>query len=231
MCSARGSMLIRGTSWVGDLPLINVADRPLKNWAAVIKLIEDKLLAALLLAIFGLPMLIIAILIKLDSRGPVFFVQDRYGYNNTVIRVIKFRTMHVDQSDASGAQQTVRGDPRVTRVGRFLRASSLDELPQLFNVLRGDMSLIGPRAHALKMKAAGVLYDQAVEEYFMRHRVRPGLTGWAQVHGLRGETDTLEKAKRRLEFDLWYIENWSLSLDLAIFFATVRTVLKRQNAY
>src|SRR5690606_4277701 len=104
----------------------------------------------------------------------------------------------VDQSDASGAQQTVRGDPRVTRVGRFLRASSLDELPQLFNVLRGDMSLIGPRAHALKMKAAGVLYDQAVEEYFMRHRVRPGLTGWAQVHGLRGETDTLEKAKRRL---------------------------------
>lgn len=222
---------IRGTSWVGDLPLINVADRPLKNWAAVIKLIEDKLLAALLLAIFGLPMLIIAILIKLDSRGPVFFVQDRYGYNNTVIRVIKFRTMHVDQSDASGAQQTVRGDPRVTRVGRFLRASSLDELPQLFNVLRGDMSLIGPRAHALKMKAAGVLYDQAVEEYFMRHRVRPGLTGWAQVHGLRGETDTLEKAKRRLEFDLWYIENWSLSLDLAIFFATVRTVLKRQNAY
>lgn len=222
---------VRGTSWVGDLPLINVADRPLKNWAAIIKLIEDKALAALLLAIFGLPMLLIAALIKLDSRGPVFFVQDRYGFNNTVIRVLKFRTMHVAQEDRSGAQQTVRNDPRVTRVGRFLRASSLDELPQLFNVLRGDMSLIGPRAHALKMKAAGILYDEAVEEYFMRHRVRPGLTGWAQVHGLRGETDTLEKAKRRVEFDLWYIENWSLALDLAIFIATVRTVLKRQNAY
>ncbi|WP_119422666.1 undecaprenyl-phosphate glucose phosphotransferase [Desertibaculum subflavum] len=222
---------VRGTSWVGDLPLINVADRPLKNWAAVIKLIEDKALAALLLSVFGLPMLIIAALIRLDSRGPVFFVQDRYGFNNTTIRVLKFRTMHADREDRSGAQQTVRGDPRVTRVGRILRATSLDELPQLFNVLRGDMSLIGPRAHALKMKAAGILYDEAVEEYFMRHRVRPGLTGWAQVHGLRGETDTLEKARRRVEFDLWYIENWSLALDLAIVFATVRAVLKRQNAY
>jgi len=222
---------IRGTSWIGVMPLVNVVDRPLKSWSAIVKLVEDKILASLLLAVFALPMALIALAIKLDSRGPIFFVQERFGFNNAVIRVLKFRTMFVDRGDLSGAAQTVRGDPRVTRLGRWLRLLSLDELPQLINVLRGDMSLIGPRAHALKMRAAGVLYYEAVEEYFMRHRVKPGLTGWAQVHGLRGETDTLDKAKRRLEYDLWYIDNWSLWLDITIVLSTIRTVLTRQNAY
>jgi Undecaprenyl-phosphate glucose phosphotransferase len=222
---------IRGASWVGVLPLVNVADRPLKNWEAVVKFVEDKFLAALLLALFGLPMLLIAIAIKLDSRGPVFFVQERFGFNNARIRVHKFRTMHVDRADPSGAEQTLRDDPRVTRLGRWLRPWSLDELPQLFDVLAGGMSLIGPRAHALKMKAAGTLYYEAIDEYFMRHRVKPGLTGWAQVHGLRGETDTLDKARLRLEYDLWYIDNWSFWLDVAIVLRTVAIILKRQNAY
>jgi Undecaprenyl-phosphate glucose phosphotransferase len=222
---------IRGASWIGVLPLVNVADRPLKNWEAVVKFVEDKFLAALLLALFSLPMLLIAIAIKLDSRGPVFFVQERFGFNNARIRVHKFRTMHVDRSDPSGAEQTLRDDPRVTRLGRWLRPWSLDELPQLFDVLSGGMSLIGPRAHALKMKAAGTLYYEAIDEYFMRHRVKPGLTGWAQVHGLRGETDTLDKARLRLEYDLWYIDNWSFWLDVAIVLRTVAIILKRQNAY
>ncbi|MDB5407379.1 MAG: undecaprenyl-phosphate glucose phosphotransferase, partial [Rhodospirillales bacterium] len=120
---------------------------------------------------------------------------------------------------------------RVTRVGRWLRRGSLDELPQLINVLCGEMSLVGPRAHALTMKAAGALYYDAVEEYFGRHRVKPGLTGWAQIHGLRGETDTIDKAKRRVDYDLWYIENWSLWLDLKILLATTQVFFKPENAY
>ncbi len=222
---------ILGTGEVGGVPVAKIVDKPLKNWSAVLKSIEDKALAAGLLCLFGPLMLLIALLIKLDSRGPVLFVQERFGFNNRVIRVLKFRSMYSEMGDATGARQTVRDDPRVTRVGRWLRASSLDELPQLINVLRGEMSLIGPRAHALRMKAAGSLYHEAVDAYFMRHRVKPGLTGWAQVHGLRGETDTMEKARRRLEYDLWYIDNWSIWLDLKIVLATTRIILKRENAY
>jgi len=222
---------ILGTSNIGGVPVAMIVDKPLKNWSAVAKSIEDKALAVALLVLFGPLMALLALMIRLDSRGPVFFIQERFGFNNRVIRVLKFRTMFTDMGDASGAQQTVRNDPRITRVGRWLRATSLDELPQLINVLRGEMSLIGPRAHALRMKAAGTLYHEAVETYFMRHRVKPGLTGWAQVHGLRGETDTIEKAQRRLEYDLWYIDNWSLWLDLKIVFATTRIILKRENAY
>ena len=220
-----------GASRIGTVPLLNIADRPLKDWAGLAKLIEDKVLAALLLAIFGLPMLLIALAIKFDSRGPALFVQERFGFSNKVIRVLKFRTMHVALGDATGAAQTVRDDPRVTRVGRLLRCTSLDELPQLINVLRGEMSLVGPRAHPLQMRAAGSLYYEAVREYFMRHRVRPGLTGWAQVHGFRGETRSLEAARRRVEHDLWYIEHWSLGLDLRILLSTVRAVLDQRNAY
>lgn len=222
---------ILGTGVVGGVPVARIVDKPLKNWSAVAKSIEDKALAAGLLVLFGPLMALLALLIRIDSRGPALFIQERFGFNNRVIRVLKFRTMYTDLADASGAQQTVRDDPRVTRVGRWLRATSLDELPQLINVLRGDMSLIGPRAHALRMKAAGTLYHEAVDAYFMRHRVKPGLTGWAQVHGLRGETDTIEKAQRRLEYDLWYIDNWSIWLDFKIVLATTRIILKRENAY
>jgi Undecaprenyl-phosphate glucose phosphotransferase len=224
-------MSIRGISRVGAVPAIDIAERPLKHWAAVTKWLEDKIVSGLMLLATSPAMALIALAIKLDSPGPVFFVQERFGFNNRPIRVLKFRTMYVDRGDPTGARQTVKDDPRVTRVGRLLRAFSLDELPQLINVIRGDMSLVGPRAHAVVMKAAGMLYHEAVDEYFRRHRVKPGLTGWAQIHGLRGETDTIEKAKRRVEYDLWYIDHWSLWLDLRIMLATVRVFFTRENAY
>jgi Undecaprenyl-phosphate glucose phosphotransferase len=224
-------MSIRGISRVGAVPAIDIAERPLKHWAAVTKWLEDKIVSGLMLLATSPAMALIALAIKLDSPGPVFFVQERFGFNNRPIRVLKFRTMYVDRGDPTGARQTVKDDPRVTRVGRLLRAFSLDELPQLINVIRGDMSLVGPRAHSVVMKAAGMLYHEAVDEYFRRHRVKPGLTGWAQIHGLRGETDTIEKAKRRVEYDLWYIDHWSLWLDLRIMLATVRVFFTRENAY
>jgi lipopolysaccharide/colanic/teichoic acid biosynthesis glycosyltransferase len=176
-------------------------------------------------------MALVGLLIKLDSRGPVLFAQERFGFNNNVIRVLKFRTMYLDRGDISGAQRTVRDDPRVTRVGRILRALSLDELPQLFNVVRGEMSLVGPRPHAITMRAGDRLYDDAVATYLNRHRVKPGITGWAQINGLRGEVDTIEKARARVEHDLYYIEHWSLWLDLKILLTTAPQLLAHRNAY
>jgi Undecaprenyl-phosphate glucose phosphotransferase len=222
---------VRGISYAGDVPLLAIVNRPIKHWNAVAKWVEDKVISAFLLLLFAPTMAIIALLIKLDSRGPVFFVQERFGFNNNAIRVLKFRTMHADRSDLSGAQRTVPNDPRVTRVGRVLRALSFDELPQLINVLRGDMSLVGPRPHAITMRAGGRLYYEAIEEYVHRHRVKPGITGWAQVNGLRGQVDTLEKARARVEYDLFYIENWSLWLDLKTLALTLPILLSRQNAY
>ena len=221
----------RGMGYVGGVPVLEVVDRPLKHWRAVAKWIEDKLLGLLIFVLVGPWMVLIAILIKLDSRGPVFFVQQRFGFNNEVIRVLKFRTMHVDRGDPSGAQRTVQNDPRVTRLGRILRWLSLDELPQLINVARGDMSLVGPRPHAIAMRTGDRLYCEAVEEYLHRHRVKPGITGWAQVNGLRGEVDTLEKAHARVAHDLYYIEHWSPWLDLKILLRTVGILASRDNAY
>jgi Undecaprenyl-phosphate glucose phosphotransferase len=222
---------VRGVGFVGTVPILEIIDRPLKNWRGIIKWIEDKMLGLLLLIFVGPLMAVIAILIKLDSPGPVFFLQRRFGFNNEVIRVCKFRTMHVDRSDPSGAQRTVRNDPRVTRVGRVLRWLSLDELPQLINVVRGDMSLVGPRPHAIAMKAGDRLYCDAVEQYLHRHRVKPGITGWAQVNGLRGEVDTLDKAHARVAHDLYYIEHWSPWLDLKILLKTAGILSSRKNAY
>jgi Undecaprenyl-phosphate glucose phosphotransferase len=222
---------VRGVSYVGAVPLLEIADRPLKHWRAVAKCIEDKVLSAILLIFLGPLMAITALLIKADSRGPVFFAQERFGFNNDVIRVLKFRTMYVDQGDQSGEQRTVQNDPRVTRVGRIIRSLSIDELPQLINVLRSDMSLVGPRPHAIAMKAGGRLYCDAVEEYLHRHRVKPGITGWAQVNGLRGEIDTLEKAHARVAHDLHYIEHWSPWLDLKILLKTAGILASRANAY
>jgi len=166
----------------------------------------------------------------LDSRGPVFFKQKRLGVNNLPFEVFKFRTMYIEQADQLGNQLTQAGDPRITRVGRFLRTTSLDELPQLINVLRGEMSLVGPRPHALAASAAGVSYARAVGGYPIRHRVKPGITGWAQVNGWRGETNTIEQIRRRVEHDLYYIENWSLTFDLLILGRTLVAVLSRENA-
>jgi Undecaprenyl-phosphate glucose phosphotransferase len=222
---------IQGLSYLGDTPLIGIVDRRMKHWNAVAKWIEDKVLSALLVLVFAPAMAIIALLIKLESRGPVLFVQERFGFNNEIIRVYKFRTMYDDRGDRSGARRTVRNDPRVSRVGGVLRRLSLDELPQLLNVLKGEMSLVGPRPHATAMKAGDRLYGEAVEDYVRRHRVKPGITGWAQVTGLRGEIDTLHKARARLEYDLFYIEHWSLWFDLKILSLTVPALFFHHNVY
>jgi putative colanic acid biosysnthesis UDP-glucose lipid carrier transferase len=170
--------------------------------------------------------------VRLTSPGPAFYRRRRHGLNGAAIEVLKFRTMRADACDegAAGApfRQARRGDPRVTPLGRLLRRTSLDELPQFINVLRGEMSVVGPRPHAL---AHGEAMAPLVDAYVARHRVKPGITGWAQVNGLRGETDTLEKMERRLEHDLHYIENWSLSLDLRIILRTLLVGFRDPNAY
>jgi Undecaprenyl-phosphate glucose phosphotransferase len=222
---------VRGLSYLGDVPVLEMIDRPLKNWSGAVKLLEDKALGSLLLVFTAPLMLLLAVMIKLDSRGPIFFIQKRFGFNNQVIQVIKFRTMHVDCADPSGAERTLRDDPRVTRLGRILRSLSLDELPQLINVVRGEMSLVGPRPHAILMTTGDRLYREVVAQYPHRHRVKPGITGWAQINGLRGEVDTLEKAHSRVVHDLYYIEHWSPLLDLKILLKTVPLVVARDNAY
>ena len=177
-------------------------------------------------------MLMVAIAVKLDSKGPVLFKQKRYGFNNESIDIYKFRSMYADQADLTASKLVTKGDPRVTRVGRFIRKTSLDELPQLFNVVfSGNLSLVGPRPHAVHAKAENRLYDEAVDGYFARHRVKPGITGWAQIHGWRGETDSQEKIQRRVEHDLYYIENWSVLFDLYILSMTPFALLKTENAY
>jgi lipopolysaccharide/colanic/teichoic acid biosynthesis glycosyltransferase len=173
---------------------------------------------------------LLALLIKLDSRGPVFYRQERVGFNHRIIRVWKFRTMYADKCDTADIRQARRGDPRVTPVGRYLRRFSLDELPQLFNVLSGEMSIVGPRPHAPSTRAAGRLFDEVVDSYAARHKVKPGITGWAQVNGWRGPTDTEGKLVKRVEHDLYYIENWSVSLDFYIILRTFVTLFTQSNA-
>jgi Undecaprenyl-phosphate glucose phosphotransferase len=222
----------RAYSYIGNVPTLDVLDRPLRDWNFVAKWLFDRIVGGILLFL-ALPVIAIcAIAIKLDSKGPVFFKQKRYGFNNELIEVYKLRSMYVDQADEKAAKLVTKGDPRVTRVGRFLRKTSLDELPQLINVaIKGNLSLVGPRPHALHAKAANQLYDEVVDGYFARHRVKPGITGWAQINGWRGETDTSEKIQRRVEHDLYYIENWSVLFDLYILFRTPFALLKTENAY
>lgn len=216
---------------LGDVPVLNVFDRPLSDEKLVLKRLEDFGLASLMLLAFAPLMLLIAVAVKLTSPGPVLFRQPRYGFNNQLIEVFKFRTMRVEETASGALVQARPNDPRLTPIGGFLRNASLDELPQLFNVLNGSMSLVGPRPHADGTRAANVLFEDAVAEYAARHRVKPGLTGWAQVNGWRGQTDTLEKIQRRVEHDLFYIENWSLRFDMKILFLTVAEVLRRRNAW
>ena len=218
-------------SHLGPLPLINVVDRPLSDWRWTVKTVEDRVLASLILLFAGPLMLFIALAIRLDSPGPALFRQKRYGFNNKLIDVFKFRTMYHEQRDENAEQLTRRDDPRVTRLGAFLRKTSLDELPQFLNVLRGEMSIVGPRPHACRAKAGGLLYQEAVEKYDARHRVKPGITGWAQVNGWRGETETVEQIQKRVEHDLAYIENWSVGLDLKIILRTAFTGFIGRRAY
>jgi Undecaprenyl-phosphate glucose phosphotransferase len=221
----------RTYSYIGNVPFIDIADKPIADWDHVKKWLFDKIAASIALILLAPAMAAIAALIKLDSKGPVLFRQKRQGFNNELIEVLKFRTMYVGHTDAEASKLVTKDDPRVTRIGRLLRKTSLDELPQFINVLKGDLSLVGPRPHALKAKAEDRLYCEVVDGYFARHRVKPGVTGWAQINGWRGETDTEEKIQRRVEHDLYYIENWSVTFDLFICLMTPFALLKARNAY
>ncbi|MBX3528020.1 MAG: undecaprenyl-phosphate glucose phosphotransferase [Rhodoblastus sp.] len=232
--AALGSKLklrARAYNYIGDVPFLPVFDKPMSDWSVAVKSIEDRVLAALGLLVLSPLLALVALAVKLDSKGPVFFRQKRYGFNNEPIGVYKFRSMYVDQCDATATKLVTKGDPRVTRVGAFIRKTSLDELPQLINVLKGELSLVGPRPHAMQAKADGRIYDEVVEGYFARHKVKPGITGWAQVNGWRGETDTLEKIEQRVAHDIYYIENWSTWLDLKILFMTPLSLVTTKNAY
>ena len=222
----------RSYSYIGAVPVLDIFDKPIADWDVVMKWLFDKIVGALALICAAPIMLMVAIAVKLDSKGPVLFKQQRYGFNNESIDIYKFRSMYADQADLTATKLVTKGDPRVTRVGRFIRKTSLDELPQLFNVVfSGNLSLVGPRPHAVHAKAENRLYDEAVDGYFARHRVKPGITGWAQIHGWRGETDSQEKIQRRVEHDLYYIENWSILLDLYIVAQTPFALIRSENAY
>jgi Undecaprenyl-phosphate glucose phosphotransferase len=234
LCPYIGAPLpCRRVDYAGDgMPMLLLADRPIQAWDAVVKGVEDKVLGSLLTLLLLPVFALIALAIRLDSPGPIIFKQRRHAFNNTEFDVYKFRTMRWrPQAPGEALQQTLRSDPRVTRIGRSLRATSLDELPQLFNVLKGEMSLVGPRPHAVNMRTQERLGSEITEQYAHRHRVKPGMTGWAQVNGSRGPTETLEQLQRRIELDLFYIDNWNLRLDLKILVLTIREVLKRTNAY
>ena len=221
----------RTYSFVGKVPFLDVVDKPIADWDVVLKFVFDRVVGALALIALSPLLAATALAVKLDSKGPILFKQKRYGFNNELIEVYKFRSMYADQLDSTASRLVTKGDPRVTRVGRFIRKTSLDELPQLFNVLRGELSLVGPRPHALQAKAADRLYDDVVDGYFARHKVKPGITGWAQINGWRGETDTSEKIQKRVEHDLYYIDNWSVLLDLYILIKTPFALIGGENAY
>lgn len=222
----------RTYSFVGKVPFFDVVDKPIADWDVVIKWAFDHIVGGIILLLALPVMAAVALAVKLDSRGPVLFKQKRYGFNNELIEVYKFRSMYVESSDANASKLVTKNDSRVTRVGRFIRKTSLDELPQLFNVVfKNNLSLVGPRPHAVQAKAHNRLYDEVVDIYFARHRVKPGITGWAQVSGWRGETDTEEKLQRRVEHDLYYIENWSVLFDLYILAVTPFSLLSTESAY
>ncbi len=221
----------RAYSYIGNVPFLDVIDRPIGDWDFVLKSIFDRSIAFAALLALSPIMIATALAIKLTSKGPVLFRQNRYGFNNELIGVYKFRSMYTDRCDANAAKLVSKNDPRVTPVGRIIRKTSIDELPQLFNVLKGELSLVGPRPHAVQAKAADELYDQVVDGYFARHRVKPGITGWAQINGWRGETDTREKIERRVEHDLYYIENWSVFFDIYILAITPLKLFETESAY
>ena len=221
----------RSYSFIGSVPMLDIFDKPINDWDSVAKRAFDIVFSLLGIIVFSPVMIATAIAIKLDSKGPVLFKQKRHGFNNEEVDVFKFRSMYADQCDPTAIKAVTKGDPRVTRVGRFIRKTSIDELPQFFNSLVGSLSLVGPRPHAVSAKTHNLLYTEVVDGYFARHRVKPGVTGWAQINGWRGEVDTDEKIRKRTEFDLYYIENWSLMLDLKILFLTPIRLLKSENAY
>lgn len=221
----------RSYSYIGAVPMLDIFDKPINDWDSVAKRAFDIVFSLLGIVVFSPVMIATAIAIKLDSKGPVLFKQKRHGFNNEVIEVYKFRSMYTDQSDPTARKSVTKNDPRVTRVGRIIRKTSIDELPQFFNSLFGSLSLVGPRPHAVAAQSHNLLYNEVVDGYFARHKVKPGVTGWAQINGWRGEMDTDEKIRKRTEFDLYYIENWSLWFDIKILFLTPIRLLDTENAY
>ena len=215
-------------STLAEIPMLNVVDKPLDGGNYLLKLIVDKFFATLILIFISPLLLVIALAIKLDSPGPAIFRQQRYGFNNKYFHVYKFRTMHQEYCNNLGGEQARKNDSRITSLGKFLRKYSLDEFPQLLNVLEGSMSLVGPRPHPINLDNK---FSNIINGYFARHRVKPGITGWAQINGWRGETDTVEKMENRYKHDVYYIENWSILLDIKILYKTVFVMLSSKNAY
>ncbi|HBH8229882.1 TPA: undecaprenyl-phosphate glucose phosphotransferase [Raoultella ornithinolytica] len=205
------------TEEVNGVPVVPLFDTPLNGINMVFKRLEDIILSVVIILLISPVLLLISILIKATSSGPVIFRQKRYGMDGKPIQVWKFRTMHVMENESIVVQAT-KNDPRVTKIGRFLRRTSLDELPQFFNVFCGQMSIVGPRPHAIIHNEQ---YRNLIQGYMLRHKVKPGITGWAQVNGWRGETDTLDKMEKRVEYDLEYIREWSIWFDLKIVFLTI----------
>ncbi|EFO0300631.1 undecaprenyl-phosphate glucose phosphotransferase, partial [Escherichia coli] len=203
------------TEEVNGIPVVPIFETPLNGINMVLKRLEDIILSVVILTLISPILIIISLCVKLTSPGPIIFKQTRYGMDGKPIKVWKFRTMVVMEND--NVTQATKNDVRVTKVGRFLRRTSLDELPQFFNVLFGGMSIVGPRPHAVIHNEQ---YRSLIEGYMLRHKVKPGITGWAQINGWRGETDTLEKMEKRVEYDLEYIREWSIWLDIRIIFLT-----------
>jgi putative colanic acid biosynthesis UDP-glucose lipid carrier transferase len=212
---------------VGEMQTISVYDSPMKGGSSLLKRVEDIALASIILCIIAIPMLIIAVAIKMTSKGPAIFKQNRYGMDGKKIKIWKFRSM-TTQDNGDVVKQATKGDARITPLGAFLRKTSLDELPQFFNVLQGDMSVVGPRPHAVSHNEQ---YRKKITYYMLRHKMKPGITGWAQVSGWRGETDTDEKMEMRIKYDLHYIRNWSLWFDFKIVIFTIFRGFVGNNVY
>lgn len=221
----------RTYSYVGNLPTVPIFAKPIANWGSLFKRVFDIVIASIALIVLSPVMIGTAIAIKRDSKGPIIFKQKRYGFNNEEVMIYKFRSLYHEQSDQKAARPVTKDDNRVTKVGRFIRRTSIDELPQLFNVLFGTLSLVGPRPHVPHQATNNRLFEEVADGYMARHKVKPGITGWAQIHGWRGEIDDDDKLKQRVEHDIYYIENWSLVLDLYILVATPFKILNQDGAY
>jgi putative colanic acid biosynthesis UDP-glucose lipid carrier transferase len=213
---------------LAGFPALNLSDSPMVGLNRLVKAVEDRLLAAIILLAISPLFLLIALGVKLTSKGPVYFKQLRHGWDGRIIKVYKFRTMVLHEEVAGQVTQASANDARVTAFGKFLRKTSLDELPQFINVLQGRMSIVGPRPHAVSHNE---FYKDSIKAYMQRHKVKPGITGWAQVNGWRGETETLDKMEKRVEYDLYYIEHWSLGFDLKIILLTFFQGFINKNAY
>jgi putative colanic acid biosynthesis UDP-glucose lipid carrier transferase len=214
--------------YVGNMQTLSIFDSPFNGLNLATKRVEDIVLSAIILTIIAIPMIIIALAVKLTSKGPAIFKQKRYGLDGKEICIYKFRSMGLVNKEKNNVVQATRFDARITPVGAFLRRTSLDELPQFINVLQGNMSIVGPRPHAVQHNEE---YRNLIDGYMLRHKAKPGITGWAQINGWRGETDTLEKMEKRIEFDLNYIHRWSLFFDLKIIFLTIFKGFMNKNAY